>query len=32
LLRQYGLREIVVGQPPTLKNSEIFTVHAMRRR
>jgi FkbM family methyltransferase len=31
LLQQYGLREIVVGQPPTLKNSEIFTVHAMRR-
>jgi len=32
LLKQYGLKEIVVGQPPTLKNSEIFTVHAMRRR
>jgi FkbM family methyltransferase len=31
LLQQYGLRKIVVGQPPTLKNSEIFTVHAMRR-
>ena len=31
LLQQCGLREIVVGQPPTLKNSEIFTVHAMRR-
>jgi hypothetical protein len=31
LLQQFGLREIVVGQPPTLKNSEIFTVHAMRR-
>jgi len=31
LLQQYGLREIVVGQPPTLKNSGIFTVHAMRR-
>ena len=31
LLQQYGLREIVVGQPSTLKNSEIFTVHAMRR-
>jgi len=31
LLKQYGLKEIVVGQPPTLKNSEIFTVHAMRR-
>ena len=30
LLQQYGLREIMVGQPPTLKNSEIFTVHAMR--
>ena len=30
LLQQYGLRKIVVGQPPTLKNSEIFTVHAMR--
>ncbi len=31
LLQQYGLRDLVVGQPPTLKNSEIFTVHAMRR-
>jgi FkbM family methyltransferase len=31
LLQQYGLRKIVVGQPPTVKNSEIFTVHAMRR-
>jgi FkbM family methyltransferase len=32
LLQQYGLSEIVVGQPPTLKNSDIFSVHAMRRR
>ena len=31
LLQQYGLKKIVVGQPPTLKNSDIFTVHAMRR-
>lgn len=31
LLQKYGLREIGVGQPPTLQNSEIFTVHAMRR-
>jgi len=30
LLRQYGLKKIVVGQPPTLKKSEIFTVHALR--
>ena len=30
LFQQYGLRKIAVGQPPTLKNSEIFTVHAMR--
>ncbi len=32
LLQQYGLSESVVGQPPTLKNSDIFTVHAMRCR
>ena len=30
LLQQHGLKKIVVGQPPTLKNSDIFTVHAMR--
>jgi hypothetical protein len=31
LLQQYGLTEIEVGQPPTLKNSKIYTVYAMRR-
>jgi FkbM family methyltransferase len=31
LLQQYGLRKIVVGQPSTVKNLGIFTVHAMRR-
>jgi FkbM family methyltransferase len=31
VLQHYGLTEIKVEQPPTLKNSKIFTVFAMRR-
>ena len=31
LLQHYGLTEIEVEQPPTLKNSKIYTVYAMRR-
>lgn len=32
LLLEKGLTEIVVEQPPTLKNSNIYTVFAMRQR
>jgi FkbM family methyltransferase len=32
LLREHGLTEIIVDQPPTLTNSNIYTVFATRRR